>query len=142
MARIQVTRAELKYRVVRELQRRLRARIEAGLATDGALSNAVYMQSQTIDRETGELNVKLLKKFASHRGAPFGNSNRLTHGRRTAERLEFLREIRVHIARSHALVESIRGNKWARVRTIRSTHRLAASRYFALGLLPTTETAT
>ena len=85
---------------------RLRARIVAGAATDEALSRTMSQFIQSFDPKTGELNVALCKFFSRPRGAPIGNSNRVTHGKRMRVMKELRTEVRAHIDRGRALVKT------------------------------------
>jgi hypothetical protein len=85
---------------------RLRARIVAGVATDEALSRTMSQFIQSFDPKTGELNVALCKFFSLPRGAPIGNSNRVTHGKRMRVMKELRAEVRAHIDRGKVLVGS------------------------------------
>src|SRR5215472_10967345 len=68
--------------VVVSAQDRFAARRRAGVATDEALSRMLSEYIEAVSGESGELNVDILKKLVARRGAPIGNANRVTHGKR------------------------------------------------------------
>lgn len=95
-----------KSKAMIDLARRLKGRRRAGIVTSESLSLLISEYIQQVKGETGELNVDFAR-FSASRGAPFGNQNRLTHGRRTGEMKEFRADIRAHIAESQASITRI-----------------------------------
>ena len=91
---------------------RLRALLGfAGLSAAGRrsyLSSSITEFVQAVDEKISELNGE--KQKSAHpppnpkRGAPFGNRNRQTHGRRTRARRAFYAQVRAFIREGDALV--------------------------------------
>ena len=95
-----------KSKAMIDLARRLKGRRRAGIVTSESLSLLISEYFQQVKGETGELNVDFAR-FSASRGPPFGNQNRLTHGRRTGEMKEVRADIRAHIAESQASITRI-----------------------------------
>ena len=89
------------------LQRRLDSRRRAGVATDETLSSVMFEYIEAVRGNSGELNVRKKNISRSRRGAPIGNRNRVTHGRRTAEMNELRAKVRAHIARGRELIAQV-----------------------------------
>lgn len=124
-----------KNQTMLQLAVRLRARQRAGIASSESLSNTILQYIQWFDPKSGDLNGKMGEILATRRGAPFGNQNRLTHGRRTRERMEFNAEIRAHIEKGKRLISTIGAEQRTKQTRVRR-------RYFDGDLSLTTVVAT
>jgi len=88
-------------------QNRLKARKRAGVVSDEALSSTMIDYIQAVRCKSGELNVGKLKKYGTCRGAPIGNTNRVTHGKRKGEIQRLCADIRAHIHGGRDLVSRV-----------------------------------
>ena len=93
--------------VIAAAQSRLEARKRAGVATDDALSSMMSEYIETVRGKSGELNVKKKNISPARRGAPIGNRNRVTHGKRTAEMNRLRADVRSHIAVGRELIAQV-----------------------------------
>jgi hypothetical protein len=90
---------------IKALQDRLAARKRAGVATSEALSSVMSEYIETVKGKSGELNVEKLKKYGTRkRGAPIGNANRVTHGKRTGDLKRLRADIRAYIQGGNDIV--------------------------------------
>jgi len=87
-------------------QNRFEARKHAGVVTDETLSSTMIDYIQAVRGKSGELNVEKLKKYGTRkRGAPIGNANRLTHGKRTGDLKRLRADIRAYVQGGRDIVE-------------------------------------
>jgi hypothetical protein len=88
-------------------QNRLEARKRAGVVSDQTLSSTMIDYIQSVRGKSGDLNVEKLKKNGTHRGAPIGNSNRVTHGKRRGDIKRLCADIRAHVHGGRDLVSRL-----------------------------------
>jgi len=72
-----------------------------------AALTVILQSDQPVNPQIAELNGKLSVCSPPRRGAPLGNRNRLTHGRRTKARRAFLAAVRAHVRRGNWLVRQV-----------------------------------
>ncbi len=89
-----------------ELNRRFRARRAAQIVSREILSSLVAQYSQSTNPKSGELNCDFA--IPRGRGAPFGNRNRLAHGRHTSEIKQLRADVRAQLREACALLGKTR----------------------------------
>lgn len=92
--------------LVMAAQNRFEARKRAGVATSEALSSMMCEYIEAVTENSNDLNVEKLKKYGTRkRGAPIGNTNRLTHGKRTGDLKRLRADIRAYVQGGRDIVE-------------------------------------